>query len=325
MNVGIIGCGTVSQYGHIPTLANMPGVELVALSDINTERLHELQRKYEVPYAFADYRDLLALKGLDAVTVATPLHTHADIVCDAARAGLHVLCEKPLAHTNEDGERMIKAMRDANRFLGINFNLRFSDVEGQAYAWKEHIGHVKVVREVFVWHAHQWQNKERMAQFFANGGPVVDSAVHFFDLCEWLTGEEITDVQAVGSFYPEVGAPTHVITNLSLSGGTIGLVEVGWTYTYNTKDRAHHRRFDLIGEHGVISYDNESGRTRLYTAEETITLPARSDKDFPAVYEAFFRAIQGEDKGPLATGEDAYRATRVAFSVLDQLGANPYR
>ena len=64
------------------------------------------------------------------MTVATPLHTHADIVCDAARAGLHVLCEKPLAHTNEDGERMIKAMRDANRFLGINFNSKVLGCRG---------------------------------------------------------------------------------------------------------------------------------------------------------------------------------------------------
>jgi UDP-N-acetylglucosamine 3-dehydrogenase len=325
MKVGIIGCGTVSQYGHIPTLANMPGVELVALSDVNVERLEGLKQKYQVPHAFADYSELLVLKGLDAVAVATPLHTHADIVCDAARAGLHVLCEKPLAHTVEDGERMIKAMRDANRFLGINFNLRFSDVEGQAYAWKKDIGRINIIREVYVWHAHQWQNKERMTQFFANGGPVVDSAVHFFDLCEWLTGEEITGIQAVGSFLPDVGAPTHVITNLTLSGGVIGLVEVGWTYTHNTKDRAFHRRFDLIGEHGVISYDNESAKTRMYTAEETIVLPARGGKDFVAVYEAFFRAIQGQDKGSLATGEDAFRATRAALRVLDQLGANPYR
>lgn len=119
MKVGIIGCGTVSQYGHIPTLANMPGVELIALSDVNVERLEGLKQKYQVPHAFADYSELLALKGLDAVAVATPLHTHADIVCDAARAGLHVLCEKPLAHTVEDGERMIKAgtIKECSRLL----------------------------------------------------------------------------------------------------------------------------------------------------------------------------------------------------------------
>ena len=116
-----------------------------------------------------------------------------------------------------------------------------------------------------------------------------------------------------------------LITNLSLSGGTIGLVEVGWTYTYNTKDRAHHRRFDLIGEHGVIIYDNESGRTRLYTAEETITLPARSDKDFPAVYEAFFTPfkVRTKDRWPrvkMPTGRHALHSVS-----LTNWGANPYR
>ena len=96
LKVGVIGCGSIAQHRHIPEYLWNNQVELVALCDINEERATEIAEKYQVQ-AFTDYKELLKMEELDAVSVCTPNYLHAPISIDALNAGKHVLCEKPMA------------------------------------------------------------------------------------------------------------------------------------------------------------------------------------------------------------------------------------
>src|ERR1041385_3016234 len=94
--VGLMGCGTVAMYGHLPALASEQGLELTAVFDPDSTRLKAAQDKFAVPNAFTDAESFFK-SGLDAIVVTSPAGVHPQNVRDAARHGKHVLCEKPLA------------------------------------------------------------------------------------------------------------------------------------------------------------------------------------------------------------------------------------
>jgi predicted dehydrogenase len=101
MNVGLIGCGRVAEL-HICAYVHTPEVNVVAVSDINIEKAKAFAQKYHVSRVFEDYLALLEMKDLDLVSVCTPTTTHAEIACDAARLGKHILLEKPMARNTAE-------------------------------------------------------------------------------------------------------------------------------------------------------------------------------------------------------------------------------
>lgn len=103
MKAGIVGCGRIATLVHLPSLHKIKGVEVVAAVDINEERLFETLEKYHIDEGFADYRQMLKKADVDAVYVCTPPETHFQIVMDCIDQAKHVLCEKPIATTLEEG------------------------------------------------------------------------------------------------------------------------------------------------------------------------------------------------------------------------------
>jgi predicted dehydrogenase len=96
--VGLMGCGTVAMYGHLPALAAAEGLELAAVFDPDSIRLKAAQDEFAIPHAFTDTEPFFT-SGLDAIIITSPAGAHLQNVHDAARHGKHVLCEKPLALT----------------------------------------------------------------------------------------------------------------------------------------------------------------------------------------------------------------------------------
>lgn len=128
LRYGVIGTGTMGRH-HIEAIRNIPEITIAAIADpcrdSRTEALKLLSR--DVP-AWEDYRQLLDANDLDAVIVATPNDTHADIICDALQAGRHVLCEKPMAATIEGCGRVLTAARQASHVYQVGLELRHAPV-----------------------------------------------------------------------------------------------------------------------------------------------------------------------------------------------------
>ena len=123
VRVGVIGCGGIAERAHIPNLLAEPQVRLGALSDINEGKLLAIQQKFNFPKdkSYTDYAKVLDLKDVDAVVIATPTHTHAEIALKAIEAGKHVFVEKPLSVTVAQAEAIVESPRPASRVhvLGI--------------------------------------------------------------------------------------------------------------------------------------------------------------------------------------------------------------
>ena len=179
------------------------------------------------------------------------------------------------------------------------------------------VGAVRVVRIVYNWSAHQWKPQERLDQFMAGGGPLVDSAVHFFDGVRWFTGREFVRIDANGLVLPPYEHPQHGIASCLLEGGGIALVEAGWVYTKRTRDPGSFYQITVIGDDGVLEHDTTTEVLRIWTLSETRQESIRdTGKHFEVTYKAFAESIERGDYGDLASGYDGLKATEAAFAAL---------
>src|SRR5688500_482093 len=125
IGVAIIGCGGITLQNHIPGLALCPDVKVVALCDANAEVLERARQVSKVEVTCGHYKELLKRDDVHAVIIATPNFLHAQIVLDAAAAGKHVFCEKPLAMNFDEAKRMYHAAEKAGVRHMTAFTYRF--------------------------------------------------------------------------------------------------------------------------------------------------------------------------------------------------------
>ena len=126
IRVSVVGLGWPGLR-HLEAYLKHPAVEVLAVCDANPILLASTQRQYQVERGFGDLESLLALDGLDAVSICTPNFLHEPMVRASLAAGKHVLCEKPLAASLEQGERLAAAARDSDRVCMIGFGRRYRE------------------------------------------------------------------------------------------------------------------------------------------------------------------------------------------------------
>ena len=125
VKAAIIGCGKIAQVRHIPEYLEHRAVNLVGFYDLNEKRAEELAEKYGGK-AYGSVEELLADPQIDAVSICTANHTHAELTIKALKAGKHVLCEKPMAITLEECQRMVECAEENHRKLLIGQNQRLT-------------------------------------------------------------------------------------------------------------------------------------------------------------------------------------------------------
>ena len=322
MKFGIIGCGAVTEYGHLPALNSLDGAEVMALCDINRSRLEGLAGQYHVKNTFTGYKDLLGLEELDTVVVATRIESHYPIVLDALRAGKHVLCEKPIADTVKKGWIMVEESEKTNKVLAVNFELRFGEVEREI---KRHldagsIGEPKVFRLSYVWSAHGAQAVRRDLFMKTGGGPIVNNGIHFFDMVRWITGKEFKEVKAEGSWVEEnYDTPDYVLATVRLDDNSLAIIEQSCAYTHTSKEKDVLLEYNILGTDGSISYNYNTKKLRVFTRDNTIEKEMDWGKNFSGVYKEFMRCVGkgNTDDSMLGTGEDGVIALEAALKALE--------
>lgn len=212
LKIGIIGTGGISAV-HNSGYVKSGKADVYALCDINAKALKTRGEAWGVPKErrFKNYRDLLKLKEIDAVSVCTPNGLHCRITVDAFRAGKHVLCEKPMAMTPAEAQRMIDAGKKARRKLQIGLMQRFrSDVNyvkkllDQGVLGEIYYARCQAIRRRGVpsWGVFGQVDKQ-------GGGGLIDIGVHLIDLTWFLMGKPIP-VSVSGATYKTIGdTPGH--------------------------------------------------------------------------------------------------------------------
>ncbi|MCK9222098.1 MAG: Gfo/Idh/MocA family oxidoreductase [Limnochordia bacterium] len=207
IKVGIIGVGGIAQTAHIPSWRARKDAEIVAIADINEQKLKQVKEKFMVPHAFTDYREMLAMDEIDVVSVCTPNLTHGIISKDALKAGKHVLCEKPVAVTGKEAEDIAQTAKAVDRIFMGAFCRRFeaASQEMRRRIEQGELGNVYYAKAGYLrrsgipglggW----FTDKSR-----SGGGCMLDIGVHALDLTYWLMGAP-EPVSVTGSVYQKFG------------------------------------------------------------------------------------------------------------------------
>lgn len=328
-----MGCGLVADYAHLPAIRDTPGLEIAALYDPDPTRLEYEAGKFGVSNAFTDCEAFFGA-GLDAVVVTSPAPTHLQNVHAAARHGLHVLCEKPLAMTDRDAAEMIACMKAAKRMLFTGFCYRFSPVAMQIREMVAQgaVGEVRSLRLIYIWDLHgRWEQNEngeriespRWIGRMLEGGPMVDCGVHQIDLARWWLRSEVVRQQAAGAWVEEYEAPDHMWLHLDHASGAHTMVEMSFSYTHTAAEPINHFSYHLIGTEGLIRYDRDGWHFELRNGQGTQFFPGADEKNFHGMYAAFAQALEnGEPGDVLASGRDGLVATRIARAATQSVIAN---
>lgn len=265
MRIGIIGAGGIAVSRHIPAFKQL-GDECViwGLSDINSERATEVANEHNIPHVFVDYKDMF--KEVDAVCICTPNKFHADFAVEALKAGVHVLCEKPMAMSKEQGEEMLAAARESGKQLAIAYHYRFMKEAQAAKKMMTEVGRPLVARvramrrrKVPGWGV--FTNKD-----LQGGGSLIDYGCHLLDLTLWLMGNP-KHTEVLGSTYNDLSktpnqlnqwgafdheafsVDDHVTAYIKFENGASLLLETSWAA--NIEDDEEH--VSISGVDGGLS------------------------------------------------------------------------
>jgi len=214
VRVGIIGAGSIARYAHIPGYqTQQDSVELVALSDIVPGRAAALAQEFHVPRAYDSVAEMLAKEKLDAVSVCSPNCAHKENTLAALNAGLHVLCEKPMAMSLAEAREMAQAARKAKKVLQIGLHWRFTS---EAQALKRFIvagelgdiyyGEATCMRRRGIPGWGVFTQKK-----LQGGGALIDIGVHTLDHTMWLMGNP-KPVAVMGATYAAFGKRPEVVS-----------------------------------------------------------------------------------------------------------------
>ena len=317
IRVGIVGCGKISEADHIPGYLAAKGCKITALCDTRPERMAAVQEKFPAlkdAVCFAKDKDLFASGQVDAVSICTPNDCHYPQTMAACKAGLHVLCEKPMAGSLEQTTRMISAAKKAGIVLQINQSLRYSG-EYQAVVdlvAKGAIGepfHARCIRGGIGTPNQNWSpGADWFVQKAHEGGLLVDIGIHMADLMRMVMGPADTVAGVVDTRLDHIDVADNVNALIRYKNGGTGMLELSWT---------------MPGGAGFFEVYGTKGRIRMGFSKEGTELWQDGKKE-PTTYpkgkrrnnsqRVFQDAILGKGK-TLTPGEYGRRALAICAAI----------
>src|SRR5215471_15282280 len=268
IRLAIIGTGN-RAWAHLAILKSLPGFEVVALADPTPENLDRAATMAPKAATYADYRKLLAeRKDIDAVVVITPSFLHAEVTVAAFDRGLPVLCEKPMATTVEDANRMIEASRKAGKVLYIGFQKRLVPVTAKMHelAAAGEIGQIQMVSGNLFrgdWNPKSWKYTDPKTGKATNwrylthteGSALLEDGIHEIDCLNWIIGGRVARVTASGgnNVYQDRETVDHVAAVVEYESGVKLSFEL-CLFAPNAGPQG--RRSVLIGSQGVMYPEN---------------------------------------------------------------------
>jgi len=318
VRVGLIGAGRMGSFHGETVAQRIPGATLVAVADPVPGAAEKLAAKLGAQKSYTDPQAMLNDPDIDAVVIASPARTHAELIVAAAKASKSVFCEKPMAVTLEEADKAINAAEEAGVTLQVGFNRRF--VSGFAAAYEEikagKIGVPQLLRST------------TRDPGLGDPAPIphwtifLETLIHDFDILLHMNpGAKPTQVYAVADAlvrpdFKDRGLLDTAVVNIRFDNGAIATAEANFQAVYGYDVRG-----EVFGSKGMLQAGNMNVNNCVrYTAEGISIDTARRDTDllrdaYVAELTDFVRCV-ATGETPKATGEDARNALEIALACI---------
>lgn len=314
---GIIGAGGIANRRMIPGMLKSEHSKVVAAMAPYPDIVKSTCDAFHIPKGYISEEELLADPEIDAVYIASPLGFHAEQICKAAKAGKHILSEKPLALSSEECQKILSVCQKADVKLFVGFNMRFHNLHQKMrdILLNGGIGQIVSCRaQLTCWYP-EMENVWRLNKKLSGGGSFMDMGLHCMDLLEYLSGSEIQQVSALMdtmTFSYEVEDCANVM--VKFSNKSVGYIDVYFNVPEHVTTcylEFYGTKGSLIAEHTIgqneagTLYYREIREDLSYAAQQALTsvkptVYTSENKDLYAKeVESFSRSLLYNE--PLAT------------------------
>jgi glucose-fructose oxidoreductase len=316
----VVGLGHIAQVAVLPAFASAPNSQLTAIVSGDAEKLKKLSRKYKVEHAYSYDEYERALAEVDAVYLDIPNHLHREYAVRAAEASIHVLCEKPMAVTEEDCQAMIEAAETNNVKLMIAYRLHFEEANLEAIkiAQSGKIGSSRIFDSTFAQQVVA-DNIRVTEPVERGGGPVYDMGVYCINAARYLFQSEPTSVIAFSANngekrFSKVDEMTSAV--MEFPGDRLAT----FTCSFGAADIS---RYTLVGTKGTLTADpaydySVALKHQLKIGERTRSRTFRKRDQFAAELIYFSDCIL-RNKDPEPSGWEGFADVRIVRAIYESV------
>ena len=317
LKVGIIGAGRIGQVHAKSITYHIPQAEILAITDIYEDGAAKVANELGIPAYYKDYHKILENPDIDAVLICSSTDTHADIACEAAAAGKHIFCEKPVDLTVAKIKKVIEAVDKAGVKLQIGFNRRYDHNFAQIKKLEQNgkIGKLQTIKITS-------RDPEPPAIEYVkvSGGIFLDMTVHDFDMARFIGGE-VEEVYAnatvmVDPAIGEAGDVDTALVTLKFKNGAVGVIDNCRKASYG-----YDQRLEVFGSKGQATAGNDTPTNVLFIDENGNV----SDKPLYFFLERYMQSFTDEmtqfidcvrnDKPTQTTVYDGLEALRLGLAA----------
>ncbi|MCP5515004.1 MAG: inositol 2-dehydrogenase [Spirochaetales bacterium] len=320
IRVGIIGAGRIGKV-HAESIAyHIPEAEVVTVSDpfVNAD-IEKFMKNLGVKKVTKDYKEIINDKDIDVVLICSPTNTHSQYSIEAANAGKHIFCEKPIDMDIDKIKETIKAVEKAGVKFQVGFNRRFDHnflkVKGLVKEGK--VGDIHVVRIT------SRDPAAPPAEYVkGSGGMFMDMTIHDFDMARYLSGSEVEEVFAYGTVLvdPAIGAAGDIdtaVVTLKFANGALGIIENSRQAVYG-----YDQRVEVFGNKGAVEVSNDRQSSAVLSTKEGVASEKplyffleRYMESFTEEKKQFFAAIKNNTAPPVGA-LDGLKPVLIAKAAL---------
>ena len=324
MNFALIGCGRIAPR-HADSILQISDARLVAVCDIVADRARRFAERYDAD-AYTDYHALLERPDIDIVNVCVPSGLHVEVGLDVARAGRHLLVEKPIAMDVAGADALIEGCREAGIRLGVVLQNRFNPPmqDLRALVDSGRLGRLLLGNATVRWFRPQSYYEDGWHGTWAmDGGVLLNQSIHHVDALIWMMGEVRSVFAYTDTLAHDIEVPDVGVAVLRFASGAVATIETStFAYPQNIEGSVA-----LFGEKGSVKVGGTALNRKVFWKVEGMLelerdLLAREAVDPPSVYGLSHRAqilemiaAVREDRDPLTDGPEARRSLAVVQAI----------
>ena len=307
LRIGVIGAGRIGKI-HAESIANrVPNTELAGVADIDLPAAQELGDRFHAPIVAADYGVIIKEADIDAVAICSATDTHTQIIRDAAAAGKHIFCEKPIDHSLDKIDSALAAVEAAGVKFQVGFNRRFDPNFRKV---RELVAGGDIGKPHILRITSRDPGPPPIEYIKVSGGIFLDMTIHDFDMARYLINSEVEELYVAGGVMvdPAIGQAGDIdtaIVTLKFADGTIGAIDNSRKAVYG-----YDQRVEVFGSKGMAAISNNTPDTHVLSNAEGIhsSLPLhffleRYMDSYVAEMEEFVACVLEDTESPV-TGKD---------------------